>query len=555
MTDTTDPAERIAAIVTAGEAAAESGAAVAAADDISQAADDDDTPPLAPDDDAPPRAKARKQRPGSSALLDLTDAAELWHDANRNAFATIPVGDHLEHWPVRGRDFSIWLAGQFYTRTGGALSRQALDDAARVLEARAINDGPVHETFTRVGRAGDRLYLDLCDDAWRAVEIAPDGWQVVSAPAVKLLRTPAMRALPDPEAGEGIEALRAFANVRGDDDFMLIVAWLVASLRDRGPYPILAVNGEQGTGKSFFCRMLRSLVDPSAAPIRATPKDDRDLIVSAGNSHVLAFDNLSSVPGWLSDALCRLATGGGFSTRMLHTDRDEIIFEAQKPILLNGIPALTDRADLADRALTIHLAPIPEDARRPEDELQADFIARAPAILGALCDAVSGALRHLPRVRLARSPRMADFVKWITAAAPGLGWNADDFARAYSDNRRDVSEAAFEADPVAVAIRDHANAVHPGALWSGTPTELLAALNARVPDSIRKSRLWPLTPQGLGGRIDRAAPLLRQKGFAISRRHSGVRTITIIPPGAATDAGAHALPPPPASPDGAELAL
>ena len=424
----------------------------------------------------------------------------------------------------------MWLSGQFYTRSGGAIGGNALDDAARILEARAVNDGPLCELFVRVGRIADCIYLDLGDPNWRAVEISPNGWHIVSEPEIKFVRTSGMRALPEPEAGESINLLRRFVHVQSDDDFMLIVAWLVAALRDTGPYPILSVNGEQGTGKSFFCRMLRTLIDPSAAPIRAVPKDDRDLIVSAGNCHVLAFDNLSSVPAWLSDAFCRLATGGGFATRMLHTDRDEMIFEAQRPILLNGIPALTDRADLADRALTIHLAQIPEESRRPEDELKAEFAAQWPFILGALCDAVAGALRNLPSVRIERSPRMADFVKWITAATPGLGWDADSFMRAYRDNRRDVSEGAFEADPVAVAIRDHAIAVHPGEAWTGTPTQLHAALSSRVPESIRKSKLWPLTPQGLGARLDRAAPLLRQKGFHVERRHSGDRTITIVPP-------------------------
>ncbi len=95
---------------------------------------------------------------------------------------------------------------------------------------------------------------------------------------------------------------------------------------------------------------------------------------------MLAYDNLPSVPSWLSDALCRLATGGGFATRMLHTDKDEMIFEASRPIILNGIPLLTDRADLADRAVTIHLAAIPEELRQPEDEIGTLFESKRPAM-------------------------------------------------------------------------------------------------------------------------------------------------------------------------------
>jgi putative DNA primase/helicase len=392
---------------------------------------------------------------------------DLWHDANRTAYATLPVNGHLENWPIRSRDFRMWLSGRYYEQTGGAIGGQALEDGIRILEARAVNNSPLCECFIRVGHQAGKLYLDLCHDDWRAIEITSTNWNVVEKPAVKLMRSNAMRSLAHPEQGGLIEELRRFVNA-SDDDFMMVVAWLVASLRHYGPYPILALNGEQGSGKSVVSRMLRSLVDPSAAPIRAVPKDDRDLVVSAGNSWVLAFDNLSSVPAWLSDALCRLATGSGFATRMLHTDNAEAIFEAARPIILNGIPSLTDRPDLADRALTIHLKAIPESERRPEDELLAEFEEARPRIISALCDAVSMALRNVDKVKIARSPRMADFVKWISAAEPGLGWEAGEFLAAYSENRRSVSETVFEADSVAVAIKNFVTNDHPSG-WGCRP--------------------------------------------------------------------------------------
>jgi putative DNA primase/helicase len=474
----------------------------------------------------------RRRTPQRDTLIGLTEECELWHDAARCAYATFAVNGHHEHWPIRSREFKMWLSGQFYGATEGAVGGQALEDGIRILEARAVNDGPQCEPFVRVGRAGSALYLDLCDPKWRVVEITASGWSVVERPVVKLLRPSSMRQLPEPEPGGRIEELRRFLNVRSDDDFMLVVAWLVAAFRDKGPYPVLAINGEQGTGKSIFARIIRSLIDPSAAPIRAAPKDDRDLVVSAGNSWALVFDNLSIMPAWFADALCRLATGSGFATRMLHTDRDEMIFDGARPIVLNGIPLLTDRGDLADRTITIHLATISEDARNPEDEILAAFEAKRPVILGALLDAVSAALRNLATVKLARAPRMADFVKWITAAEPGLNWEPGRFAGVYRDNRSEAIESSFEADAVAVAIRDYVAIDHPDG-WTGTATELLAVLNGRVSEGVRKSKLWPLSPQSLGNRIDRVAPLLRNKGFAIDRHHSGQRHIIITPPKAA----------------------
>jgi putative DNA primase/helicase len=415
------------------------------------------------------RTGGRRRTPQRDTLIGLTDSCELWHDAERIAYVTFSVNAHHEHWPVRSRENRMWLSSQFYEATGGALGGQALEDGIRILEARAVNQGPQYEPFIRVGHHEKKLYLDLCDPRWRAVEITADGWSVIEKPPAKLMRSSAMRSLPEPEAGGMIEELRGFLNVRDDDDFMLVVGWLVMALRDRGPYPVLAINGEQGTGKSVFCRIIRSLIDPSAAPIRAVPRDDRDLVVSASNSWAMVFDNLSSVPVWFADALCRLATGSGFATRQLHTDRGETIFDASQPIVLNGIPSLTDRPDLAERAVTIHLATISEEARDPEDELMAAFEAKRPVILGALLDAVSGALRNIHKVKLAQAPRMADLAKWITAAEQALGWDPGQFLEVYRTNRREVIETSFEADAVAVAIRDWILSDHPDG-WSGTAT-------------------------------------------------------------------------------------
>src|SRR4029450_158107 len=117
---------------------------------------------------------------------------------------------------------------------------------------------------------------------------------------------------------------------------------------------------------------------------------------SARTGWIVARDNLSSIEPWLSDCLCRLATGGGFSTRELYSDGDEVIFVAQRPVMLNGIDAVIGRADLLDRALIIDLPRIPDDKRRQRQELWSAFEAERPAMLGALLDAVVDALKRHP---------------------------------------------------------------------------------------------------------------------------------------------------------------
>jgi hypothetical protein len=340
-----------------------------------------------------------------------------------------------------------------------------------------------------------KLYVDLCDKLWRAVEIGAHGWKIIKKAPVKLIRAPSMRPFPQPEDGSMIEELRNFLNV-SDDEFKLVVGWLVSTFRPAGPYPLLVAAGEQGSGKSVFSRMMILLTDPCAAPLRSPPREERDLIVAAMNGRVIGFDNVSTLEPWLADALCHLATGGGFAARMLHTDREMITFEGQRPVLLNGIPLLTGRPDLADRSVTVRLRILVAESRNREDSLWAYFDAARPRILGAIFTAVSAAVRNIGRVKLERPPRMADFASWVTAAEPGLGWNDGEFLAACGANQHDVSESAFEADAVAVAIANFVGALHPApAGWEGTATDLLNAINERTPETTRKQRSWPFNGQ------------------------------------------------------------
>jgi hypothetical protein len=123
-----------------------------------------------------------------------------------------------------------------------------------------------------------------------------------------------------------------------------------------GPYPLLAISGEQGSAKTVLSKLLKALIDPNATPVRALSREQRELMIAVNNSYLLAFDNLSGLPDWLSDVLCRLATGGSFAVRQLYTDDEEVLFEAARPILLNGIEEVVSRPDLGDRAIFLTLA-------------------------------------------------------------------------------------------------------------------------------------------------------------------------------------------------------
>ncbi|HHY32378.1 MAG TPA: hypothetical protein GX515_05015 [Firmicutes bacterium] len=447
-------------------------------------------------------------------LIELVeDGALLFHDAGRVAYAVLSREDgHLECHAVKSRDFKLWLQSRFRAEVGKTPSNQAVADALSDVEATCIFSRAEQQVFVRLAEYNGRIYLDLGNPAWEAVEISPSGWRIIANPPVNFRRPRGMAALPRPERGGNIDELRRFVNVADDDDWRLLVAWLVAVLRPRGPYPVLVLTAEQGAGKTTVVRVLRSLVDPATAPVRTTPRDERDLMIAATNAWMLAFDNLSNIPGWLSDALCRIATGGGFATRALYSDSDEVIFDATRPLAINGIEDVVSRHDLLDRALLLNLPPIPEDRRRPEEEFWREFEEARPHILGALLDAVAEGLRNVEHVNLDKLPRMADFAKWVVACEPALPWPAGAFIEAYTSNRAEAVDLALESDLVANAVRD---LLTERESWSGTATELLNELERYTTEQQRKSKSWPKNAKSLSGRIRRAATFLRTIGIKI----------------------------------------
>lgn len=464
------------------------------------------------------RARKAADKPALKAadqLIKIAESAQLFHASDGVPYADVVINGHRETLLVRGRSFKQWLARAAYLKNRTAAPSEAMGSALSVIESRARYDGATQSVSVRVGSHDGRLYLDLCDADWRAVEIDAFGWRIVDSPPVRFRRSAGMLPLPVPVRGMGgIERLRPLLNFTSGQadgpDWTLATAWLLAALRDKGPYPILAFTAEQGAGKSIASRLLRSLVDPNAAPLRSLPREDRDLFIAASNAHVLCFDNVSTIQPWQSDTLCRLSTGGGFASRTLYADSDETIFDASRPIILNGIDDFLTRADAADRAIVLQLAPIPEIARRPESEILREFEAARPAILGGLLDAVSRGLANLPSVRLERLPRLADFALWATACENGDGA----FMRALEGNRAAAIETVIDADPVAsfVAVL----LANSGAKWTGTAGELLDKMESATGTAQRNAGNFPKTARAVSAALKRAAPFLRKSGISLT---------------------------------------
>ncbi len=418
---------------------------------------------------------------------------------------------------VQGKDFRAWLANRYLATHDRTPHLANVKEAVETLHLRNA-DLPVAEAHVRV--APDRaahppaIWIDLGSEDWTAIRVDDYGWRIEPHPAsgpymIRPKQTPPM---PTPLAGGDLNDLRRFLNVSTEDDFRLIVAWLVMVLRPTGPYPILSFTGGQGSAKSTNVKVLGSLVDPTVPDVMKLARDDRDLWVAATKRHVLVFDNVSWIEDWQSDELCRLATGGGTAQRTLYTNEEETVLWACRPIMLNGIVNAVTRGDLADRSIMIECPPIMD--YKPEVQFRHQFEAARPALLGALLDALSATLRAVSRVELPRrNIRMADFAEWGAAVEVGLGWPAGSFLEAYESNRQTMRSSVIEADAVAQAIiaRFGSESATP---FEGPVSGLARELEQTIEPDCR-GRGWPKSPQAWASHIRRMQTVLAQEGITI----------------------------------------
>jgi hypothetical protein len=391
----------------------------------------------------------------TDALMRMAGVERVILGSDGRSYASVTVNGQAECRELKSKALRNLLTRAALKATGKLPTPEAIAAVVGVLEANAEFDGAHEDVFLRVARgpSSSSYFLDLADREGRIIEIQADGWDQVTTPLVFFRRAAGQLALPMPERGGSLELLKKYVNIE-DADWPLFIGWLTAAARPVGPHPILVLTGEQGAAKTTMLRVCRRLIDPNASPVRSQPKELRDLMIAARKSWLMAYDNITALPGWLSNGLCGLSTGTGFSIRSLGTDDDEIIFVAQRPIIINGISDFVDRADLGDRSYFLHLPRISWSMRRTEEAFWGDFDRDCPLILGGLLDAVSAGMRALPEVHLPGLSRLADAERWGEAVARGLGWAPGAFSDTLGANRVAANELTLEESPVAVAVID-----------------------------------------------------------------------------------------------------
>lgn len=395
------------------------------------------------------------------------------------------------------------LAKMYRDACGSVPSSSALTDALVQLEGEALDQAP-EPVHLRVADFEGGVVLDLGTPDGSAVLLRESGWLLLDRSPVIFRRTAAMGALPTPMEGGSLDGLRGIINV-SSETWPLVLGWLVAAFMPSLPHPVLYVNGEHGTGKTSCARFMIRLIDPGPALVRTPPETPDNWAVTASASWAFVLDNLSVIPQWLSDAMCKVCTGDGWLKRALYTDSALAILAYRRVVAITSIDAGSIRPDLADRMLIADLDAIPDDRRRTERELEAAYQRVWAGALGALLDLVCAVMRRLPTIKLERMPRMADFAEVLAAMDAELGTCA---LGVFGGQRDRLSLDAIEGDIVGMAL--HTWWAGRSGDWVGTASELMELLS---PDP--KPRGWPKSPRGLAGAIRRLTPSMRAVGVEI----------------------------------------
>lgn len=424
---------------------------------------------------------------------------------------------------LRSREFGALIRSRFRSETACLLGKAAFGAALQALIDKALNE-PERTLYLRTAPTSEGVCLNLGGAGMRAVTITPDGFEVTASPAA-MFRSSSGR-LVEPAGPGDLGLLRHHLNV-SDAEFQLIVAWLTFAMCPTGPYPLLVLSGEQGSAKTSASGVLRRLLDGNAFGGRPLPSSKRDLDAAARHAHLLSFDNVSYISPTMSDNLARLATGEEDGRRQLFTDSDEVVFQAMRPILVNGIANVITRPDLVDRAIFIELPFIPQSERLTRQVFWRRFEQDAPAIMAGLLNLVAFGLKRLPETIVSDLPRMADFALW-GSAIERAHWPEGSFMAAYEANIAHGNTDLLQVNDVGIAIVEM---MSQRSSWTGTATQLLVLLDSGRTRSQRRLQPLPPNAQRLSIKLDRLAPVLRRRGIDV-RSHQApskdrTRLITI----------------------------
>ena len=426
------------------------------------------------------------------------------------------------------------LINQFAAEHGVTLSKADRQEITEKLETYAVLQKTIKPIWYRVAPYGKGVEIDVGDEQHTRVRITPGAVDIIVAGSATLfVRSPVMKSIVLPADHGDFNLLRKYLPNLDFFDFLLLVGWLTYTIAhpkaESTKYVILVLDGGQGSGKSFLCIVIGSLIDPSAVGAQLLHSNSKDLAIAGRNSHILMFDNIRSFTPAMSDTLCVASTGGAISSRTLYTNDGQSVMRLHVAMVLNGIHPFISQSDLAQRCLPITLKPLSPSSRVSEKQLITDFQNDLPVIQRGLYNLIASILQHLPDAEVLYPERMLDFSQWLAALELALGHPKDRLGAIqehYSEALKQGQLSSLQDNLLGATLIDFSESLGSNG-WSGSPTDLYKKLSDQVLPSTTKSRDWPQNAIALSKRLHPLQPALLSQNINLSFTRGKSRTITI----------------------------
>jgi hypothetical protein len=476
------------------------------------------------------RPKMSRRKKIARELIELS-GIKLFRDSLGKSYALLKRERHNELWPCKGSDLEREIGLFWYERVGEPARGEDITCIAKMLDAKAQREGALVSVELRVARNAtngvDAIFYDLTDSLWRCVVVTKNGWNIEPHTNVYFRRYKHTKEQIIPVQGGDVRELLMFVNINNPDEQLLLLCYLISCFIPGMAHPILGLNGHKGSSKSTIMRMLKMIIDPSPLFTCSFPKDPQEIAMIFSQNWLAAFDNVSHIPTWLSDILCKVCTGDAFMKRSLFTNEDAHIVEYQQCVMLNGINNPAEKPDLLDRMIIFWIESISKEQRKPFDELWRDFMRALPRILGGVFTTLSQALAIKAEVNRDGLSRLADFDLWGRAIAKALGYTEQDFMRAMAANSETQNLEAIKQSPVALILIAWAEKVEPSASLEATATELLKWFKDKADKASIDTRAhdWPKNGAALSRKINEIALNLLENGIKVMRAGNGKKII------------------------------
>ena len=476
---------------------------------VSETSDEPDTP----DETVKAKYSAFK------TMLEIFQAYNplVFKDGQGQLYTYIMVDGKWVTLSLRSEEFYSTCLKIYYDAKGESIGRETVSRIAAYLG----NTKTIIPLYNRFVQQQDSIYIDLRNDSGEVVEITAEKYSVIVPDYPLFYCYSHQKPLPKPTRDGKVEDILNFLPVTEKDSQLLIMVWLCSIALADIPRPGIILYGSHGSAKTSFAEFLRGVIDPSSIPTMSMPSSPADFAQQMDHHAIFCLDNLDRLTQPQSDSLCRAVTGSGFTKRTLFTDDSDFSFQFKRTFILNGINVAATSPDLLDRSILIELDRIPEDKRIQISELNREFKKSVSSIFGAICATLSKAMaikNSTPTPN--RLTRMADWYVWGRCITEALGYDPEDFYRAYTENQTQQNSEVVSFEPVCQAVMllvDKTSEKH----WEGSPSELYTRVTNLASDNKFKDESWPRAANSLIKKLNIFRYNLEKLGYSYNRSKRG----------------------------------